>query len=175
MNGFYEIMNLESLWTLWFWIVHVVAWSMTSHFVLGVPFDAVLQANREKEEFGPWARHTDAMLRASIFRIVTYFRRSGAWIVGVWSFVLASLFTFALLWDNEFSIALLTVFLPLTAIYTITIRWALWIDANEFDPAELRLIVRKLRFWIQLFGVLAIIVAAACAILYWLHIHVPVG
>ncbi len=168
-------MNLESLWTLWFWIMHVIAWSMTSHFVLGVPFDAVLQANREKEEGGPWAHHADAMLRASVFRIVTYFKRLGTVLVGVWSFVIGSLLTCAILFSNEFCIAALTLLIPLTAIYGISVRWALWIDQSDFDPAELRKVVRRLRFWIQLFGVFGVMSAGANAVYYWIQTHVPVG
>ncbi|MEO0912515.1 MAG: hypothetical protein AAFY59_05935 [Pseudomonadota bacterium] len=173
MDQLREIMNLDSLWTLWFWIMHVMAWSLTSHFVLGVPFDAVLQANREKEDFGPWARHTDAMIRASVFRVVTYFRRIGTLLVGVWSFLIGSLLTFAILFENEFCMAVLTLFLPLTAIYAVSIRWALWIDEAALDPAELRQVLRRLRFWVQLFGVVGIMLAGANAVYFWVQTHVP--
>lgn len=174
MENLREIMNLESLWTVWFWVAHVLAWSLSSHFVLGVPFDAVQQAQREKEP-GPWSAHVDAMIKASVFRYVSYFRRSGALIVGMWCFILASAATFALGFGNEFSLALLTLFVPLTFIYGLSIRWALWMDRVEMDAAGRRKAVRRLRFWIQLFGVLGILGAALTAVYYWIQIHVPLG
>lgn len=175
MDEIREIMNLESLWTLWFWIMHVIAWSMTSHFVLGVPFDVIVQANREKDEAGPWTFHADAMIRASVFRVVSYFRKMGTVIVGVWSFLIGSLLTFAILFQNEFCMAALTFMLPLTAIYAVSIRWALWIDGTELGPTELRQAVRRLRFWVQLFGVIAVILAGAIAVYFWVQTHVPIG
>ncbi len=173
MEDLRRIMELDSLWTLWFWITHVAAWSITSHFTLGVPFDMVVQANREKNENGPWTLHCDAMIRASVFRIVTVFSRFGLAIVAIWSFILGSVLTFAVWYDNEFALALLTLFVPLTAIYTLSALRAFKMDRADLTPEDRRKALRGLRFWIQIIGILAIFGAAAAAIYTYIKDVVP--
>ena len=48
-----ELMNFQSFWSLWFWLTHAVAWSLASHFTMGVPYDLVVETNREEAEDGP--------------------------------------------------------------------------------------------------------------------------
>ncbi|MEM9431196.1 MAG: hypothetical protein AAGA32_17095 [Pseudomonadota bacterium] len=164
MEDLRRLMDLDSIWTLWFWIMHIMAWSLTSHFTLGVPYDVVVQANRERDEDGPWTQHCEAMIRASVFRLVTVFDQLGPAIVGIWAFMLGSISSFAILYDHEFSVALLTLFVPLTLVYSVTVMRARAIARNGLTGQPLRNAVRSLRIWNQFCGMLGLILAAAAAI-----------
>ena len=83
-----EYMSPDSFWTLWFWIAHVVTWSMASHFAMGVPYDMVVEANREKDEDGPWSRATEALILAQSFRFASMARRFGTALAAVVAFLI---------------------------------------------------------------------------------------
>ncbi|MEM8657896.1 MAG: hypothetical protein AAGF22_07350 [Pseudomonadota bacterium] len=158
-----ELMNFNSFWTIWFWLAHVVAWSMASHFTLGVPFDMVVEANREKEEGGPYARATDAMIQAQIFRFTTLFRRYGMLLSGSTAFLIAVLLTLGTLGDSEFARAMLSIMIPLTLIYIFTIRFAIRMEREGLSGATLRKALGKQRLINQLFGLLGISMAVLLA------------
>ncbi|MEO0388213.1 MAG: hypothetical protein AAF281_11895 [Pseudomonadota bacterium] len=164
MDDLRRLMDFDSLWTLWFWITHVMAWSLTSHFTMGVPFDMVVQANREQNKNGPWTTHCDAMIRASIFRLNAVFDRFGTAIVATWSFLIASLATSGVFFQIEFALALVTLLGPLTIIFSLTTWQARRMGAADLSPAGLRDGVRRLRFWNQVCGVVGIVLAATAAV-----------
>lgn len=164
MDELRHLMYFGSFWSLWFWIAQVITWSLTSHFTMGVPFDMILQANRENDETGAHARHCEALILAQVFRIVTIFRSFGAAIVGVWSFLIACLATLGIAFDSEFSLALLTILGPLTAVYALSARRAFALDAAGVRGPQLRLAIKRQRFVNQLIGLLAIASAAALAV-----------
>ncbi len=157
-------MDRDSFWTLWFWIMHVVAWSMASHFTMGVPFDMVSEAQREKTEDGPWHRATEALIQAQVFRFTTYTARFGAIMVGVSAFLNSVLLTLATLGDLEFARAMLTLFLPLTVIYVVTVRGALAIRRADLRGDALLLKVKRMRLVNQLIGLLGVSMAVILAI-----------
>ncbi|MEM8868863.1 MAG: hypothetical protein AAGE38_00565 [Pseudomonadota bacterium] len=159
-----ELMNFNSFWTIWFWLLHVVAWSMASHFTLGVPFDMVIEANRENDEQGPYARATEALILAQVFRFNALFKRYGAVLVGFTAFLLAVLVTLGTLGGSEFARAVFTLMLPLTLIYVFTIRFAARIDRDGLRGAGLRKALGRQRLLNQLIGVLGISLAVILAV-----------
>lgn len=173
MSVLRELMVLESIWTIWFWIAHAVAWSMASHFAMGVPWDMVLQANREKDEDGPWSRAADGMIRAQVFRFTEIGQRFGTGLVGVTAFVLAAAGTLAVQAELEFARAALTFLVPLTAIYALSFRTATRMKVQALAGRPLRDEVRKQRFWNQFIGVLAIAGAAATGVWQFLSNLTP--
>lgn len=158
-------MNFDSFWTLWFWITHAVAWSLASHFAMGVPHDTIVEANRENTEDGPWAQAAEAMILAQVFRFTTMARRYGALLTGFSAFLLSALLTLGILADLEFARALCTLLIPLTLIYALTIRTAERIDARAPRGRALRDVVRRQRLVNQLVGLLGL--ASAIMIAVW--------
>lgn len=159
-----DLMNFSSFWTLWFWIAHVIAWSMASHFTLGVPFDIVQEADREAGEDGPWVHAAEAMIHAQAFRFASYGRRFGPLMTGVSAFIISVCITLSILADLELARALLTFFVPLTLVYIVTMRFARRVEADGLTGAALRKKLRMQRLVNQLIGLLAIAMAVMFAI-----------
>jgi len=171
-----ELMNFDSFWSFWFWILHVVTWSMASHFTMGVPYDLVIQANREEAEDGPYQHAAEAMINAQIFRFTAMWRRHALLLTGFSAFLISMLATLGTLGRLEFARALLTILGPLTLLYVLTIRKALKMERWALTGAPLRRAIWRQRFVNQLVGLLAIIMAVILAIyqavlsievLYW--------
>lgn len=165
MTAIRELMSFDSFWTLWFWICHVAAWSLASHFTMGVPYDMVQEANREKTESGPWAQAAEAMILAQVFRFTTIARHYGTLLTGFTAFILAMIATLATLADLEFARALGTIMFPLALIYALTIRTAERIDRDAPRGRALRVRVRNQRLVNQFVGLLGITSAVGLALL----------
>ncbi|NNU80734.1 hypothetical protein HMH01_09825 [Halovulum dunhuangense] len=157
-------MDFGSFWTVWFWICHVATWSVLSHFALGVPFDMILEVNREKSEDGPWARATEALILAQVFRYTALGRRYGVVLTGVTAFLVTVLLTFSVMEQMELARALATILLPMTVIYATSLQTAFRIERRGLRGADLRGAVRFQRLVNQLIGLLAIMAAVALAI-----------
>lgn len=156
-------MNLDSFWTLWFWITHVIAWSMASHFTMGVPYDMVIEANREKVEDGPYARATEALIQAQVFRFAALGRKYGVLLTGFSAFLLATLITLGTLGDLEFARALLTFLVPLTLVYVTTVQAAIKAQSAGTRDADLRAVIKRQRIINQLIGLLGVSLAVVAA------------
>ena len=159
-----EYMSPDSFWTLWFWIAHVVTWSMASHFAMGVPYDMIVEANREKAEDGPWARATEAIILAQSFRFASMARRFGTALAAVAAFLITMLLTLSIRSDFEFARAVATILVPLSLVYVLTVRMAIRIENRALRGQALRLMIRNLRLQNQLIGLMAICAAVAVAI-----------
>lgn len=157
-------MHRDSFWTIWFWITHVVAWSLASHFTLGVPYDMVLEAQREKSEDGPWMQAAEAMILAQAFRFTSYTDRFGPILMGVSAFVLSVLTTLGTLGDLEFARAMLTLVFPITLIYIVSIRGAFHIRDNGIRGADLLVRIKWMRIYNQLIGLIGVAMAVTLAI-----------
>ncbi|MSU89951.1 hypothetical protein GE300_10055 [Rhodobacteraceae bacterium 2CG4] len=169
-----EFMSPDSFWTLWFWIAHVVAWSMASHFAMGVPYDMIVEANRETAEDGPWARATEAMILAQAFRFTAMARRFGVAAAAAVAFLLSMLVTLGLHTDIEFARAVATILGPLTLIYVLTVRTAFRIEQTHARGAALRRMIRTQRLQNQMIGLMAIAIAVAVAVWEVMRNIVPI-
>ncbi len=173
METLSEFMIFESFWSVWFWAVHVMAWSLAAHFAMGVPWDMVLEANREAREDGPWAQATEAMILAQVFRFTTLFRRLGVLVTGSAAFLASVLVTLGTLGQAEMARALASLILPLVLIYTLTVRTAFAIERDAPRGAALRRRIRNQRLANQAVGLLAIACAVALAVWEALRTMVP--
>ena len=43
-----QVIDLRSFSSVWYWIGLAVVWSSVSHWVLGVPYDLIMRARRNK-------------------------------------------------------------------------------------------------------------------------------
>lgn len=154
-----ELMNFDSFWTLWFWLAHVIAWSMASHFTMGVPYDVVIEANREEGEDGPYAQAAEAMLQAQMFRFARLGERYGVGLTGAVAFLLTVLATLGILADLEFARALATIVGPLTFIYVLTILAAISWRRKGLSGAALRAVLKRQRIINQLVGLMGVLLA----------------
>lgn len=161
----FELIEMTSFWSVWYWVVTVVAWSMTAHWTLGVPYDLVMAANRDDEIF---AGHCDTMVYINIYRIIYYFSKGGPYFIGFVSFFLTVLATLGFYSGYEFAMALFMLLGPLTIPMAFSVRLAYWIDRVQPLGEELRRVLRRRRLWNQVTGMFAIIMAMAVGIYHYL-------
>lgn len=159
------MVRFDSLWSVWFWIAHVVSWSLLGHFPMAVPYDMVTVANRAGDETSPAAVHCQAMIDAAVWRIVTIFRRIGPLVTGSWFFILSVIGTLGFGFKQELALAVLTILGPMTLVYVFAIHTAFRIDATGARGAEARGLLRRQRLISQIIGLFAIINAAALAVI----------
>jgi len=75
----FELIDMRSFSNLWFWIALAVMWSTTSHWVLGVPWDMVLRAQREG---GQYEEDLLDIVRINTNRLLHIGTVSGLWLLG---------------------------------------------------------------------------------------------
>ncbi len=159
-------MDTTSFWSLWYWILTVVTWSMTSHWTIGVPYDAVVRADKQG---GVFVDHLEALVDINVHRLLYYFERGGAYFAGFLGFVLAALATLGIYLGSEVAFALLMLLAPLSLVMLFSIRFAFRVRREGWCGAELRKRLRWRRFWNQMIGTLAISASASVAV--WFHLH----
>lgn len=159
-------MDLTSFWSLWYWFLIVITWSMTSHWTIGVPFDAVVRADRQG---GVFEDHLDALVEINVHRLLYYFERGGVYFAAFIGFILATLATLGFYLGSEVAMAVFMLAAPLSIVMLFSVRFAYRIRREGWQGAELRKRLRWRRFWNQLIGTIAISATATVAV--WFHLH----
>lgn len=161
-----QVIDMSSFSSLWFWIGVVVFWSLSSHFVLGVPYDMVIRARRHGGE----AEHDlQDMVRASVNRILYLVNAAGLFIVCFAMFWLSIFVTLAFYYEIEFARAILCFYVPLLVISTLSVRAAKKIKAiGPTGPALHRCLLYH-RLSIQGVGMFSVTGTSLWGI--WLNLH----
>jgi hypothetical protein len=108
--------------SLWYWVLHVVVWTLVCYRTLGVPLDMLLRARHE-----PGAAERVALLaRLSAERIVGIHDLAGAPIAAAAGFLLAALAALGFLSGLEGAQAAFALLLPLAAVAYSKLRLALF-------------------------------------------------
>lgn len=163
--------DLRSFSNIWFWIALAVLWSNVTHYVLGVPYDMVLRARR----LGAWAMaDLEAMTNAQARRRVLFLRGSGVWIVGFWAAMISALLVLAISFQFELAQALSLLFVPLTLVGFLGIRFALRQDAAPLTGEALVTALIHHRFAVQALGLLAVFLTTMWGMWYNLALR-PFG
>jgi len=167
MPGFYLI-ETTSYWNVWYWIVTVVAWSMTAHWTLGVPYDAIRQADRKGGDF---AEHCDLQAHINARRLIYYFDRGGPYFIGFVAFVLALIGGWGFYQGFEMAQAFFLLAAPLVFSSLFTIRLAYRIKEEALQGEDLRKALRRRRIWNQFIGMVAITITAIFAVYHYIVIN----
>lgn len=165
----FEVIDMRSFSNLWYWIALAVLWSSVSHWILGVPYDAILRARRGKPEGAMQDLHD--ITRVNVNRILYISEISGSWLTLFGSAVLTILALSAFLYDVEFAQAVFLMLGPMAILGLMTVRTARRIRTNALQGDALikRLLIH--RFMTQLVGVAAIFVTA----MYGMYKNLYVG
>ncbi len=157
----FDLVEFTSFWSIWFWVIVVVSWSVTSHWTLGVPFDLILQADRKG---GEWVDHCDRVARTNIFRLVYYFRNAGIALMTLAGFGLAAIGTLGFYANIEFFRAIFVLSIPHAVVGIFTVRLAFILDRQKPEPEALRKALKRRRFWTQFTGLIGIAFCAGVAV-----------
>ena len=152
-----EVIDTRSFSNLWYWIVLVVYWSMSSQRVVGVPFDLILRARRQG---GQAEADMEAMVAINVRRFLGISRTAAVPMFAILSFVLTVLLTLAIFYRSQFAQAVLFLFCPMIFVSWLSLRTALLIEAVDKNGVALyrRLILHRRQ--VQMVGLLAIMITA---------------
>ena len=163
-----EVIDLRSFSNLWYWIGLAVIWSSTSHFVLGVPYDLILRAQRQGGEV---MRDLLDIVRVNVNRYLYVGRVAGHWLLG---FVAAFFTGLALLgwyYRIEFCQALFLLLFPMVFVGALSLYRAGQIDASRPEGEALFKLLHRHRVQTQGIGILAIFITAT----WGMYMNLEVG
>ncbi|MCB1394746.1 MAG: component of SufBCD complex [Rhodobacter sp.] len=158
MNGYdsiFSTIDVRSFSSIWFWIAVAVAWSNTTHFILGVPFDMVQRAKRRG---GTVMEDLEVLTMIQVRRRLQIIRSGGVWLVAFWSAILTTLAMLGFGYGHELAQALTLLLLPLTLAAWLGLRMAARFEADPPSGAALTRALTLHRLLIQGIGLLAILI-----------------
>ncbi|PZX18500.1 hypothetical protein LX81_01134 [Palleronia aestuarii] len=153
----FELIDMRSFSNLWYWIALAVMWSTASHYVLGVPYDMVVRASRKGRGDGG---DLEALVAIRVRRLLHIARSSGLWLVGLGALGLAVLATLGFWYGVEFAQAVFLLAMPMSIVWLMSVTTARRIERSGLAGRDLRRCLRRLRFWIQVLGVVSIFVTS---------------
>lgn len=153
----YTLIDLRSFSNLWFWIMLAVQWSMTSHWVMGVPFDMVLRARRKGDAAVEDLNRLAQITAGRLLYIVTV---SGLWIAGFAAFALTTLAVLGFGYGIEFAQAVFCLVAPMAAVFGLSLRMARRVAGGQTSDTALVRALMLLRLRIQGVGMVSIFVTS---------------
>lgn len=155
----FETIDMRSFSNLWYWIGLAVMWSVSSHWILGVPFDMVLRARRA----GPGSEAAEDLVdlaRIGVLRTLRVARIAGVWITGIAAFLLTGMIVLGFGYGVEFAQALFFMIAPLFGLQVLALRTARKIRAEDPDLARLCQMLHRHRVMVQVIGMAMIFVTS---------------
>ena len=156
-DAIFQVIDLGSFSSLWYWIAVAVAWSTVSHCVIGVAFDVVQRAKRHGGE--AMVELAD-MTRLCVNRQLNITAMAGAWILGFVCFLLSSLLILGVWYDVELALAVFMLALPMTIVGATALSTSRLIAATGPEGEDLIRILTRHRLWTQIVGMSSIFLTA---------------
>ncbi|WP_417248775.1 component of SufBCD complex [Celeribacter sp.] len=153
----FEVIDMRSFSNLWYWIALAVLWSTASHFVLGVPFDLALKAQRQG---GARMADLEDLVRINVSRLLGIAEVSGLFIVGIVSMLLTMLIVLAVFYGVEFAQALALMAVPMSFVFLMNLRLARRLAATAPRGDDLVAALRRHRLKTQIIGMISIFITA---------------
>ena len=164
-----SLIDMRSFSNLWYWVGLAVMWSSLSHYILGVPFDMVQRARRQK---GEAMADLEVMVDVQVRRQLNILHAGGVWVVTFWAAMLTTLVILGFGYRIEVAQALALMLLPMTGVFALGFRLArkLEIEAPRGEALTRRLVWHRLT--IQVIGLISILITALWGMWYTLSLSV---
>lgn len=156
LDGVATALYTSSFTSLWYWIFLALAWNSLSHWTMGVPYDAVVRADRKGGEF---AAHVDDIAHAMSLRMVHVMRVARVYLAAAGGFVLSGLLVASFGFGFEFAQAILVFVGPLSLVAAKEAMFAERVVAQNLRGSDLRRALFWQRFQTQLAGVVSLVLA----------------
>lgn len=156
-RALFQVIDLRSFSSLWYWIAVVVLWSSVSHWVLGVPFDLIQRARRSG---GEAEEDLVDMVRINVNRLLSIAASAGLILIAFVGFMLTSLGVLGFWYQVELAQATFLMALPLSLVGAVSLSTARLIRATEPMGDPLYAVLHRHRLWTQVIGMIAIFVTA---------------
>nr|WP_275116119.1 component of SufBCD complex [Aliiroseovarius subalbicans] len=144
---------MRSFSNLWYWIALAVAWSTTSHWVLGVPFDMIQRAARHG---GQAATDMEDMVRINADRLLYIAGVSGLWLLGIVCAILTTLALLGFWYWVEFAQAVFLLAFPMTIVGILSLNAARVIRDTHLQGVALQKRLNRHRIHTQIVGMISI-------------------
>ena len=148
-----QLIDMRSFSTLWYWVMLAVYWSLSSHWVLGVPHDMIHRARRVG---GDAVTDLECLVRINTQRMLFYAREAYLPLIGVTAFIFTVLVLLGFLYNIEFAQALLFIFVPAIIQGLLGIRASRLIEAGEGEGEALFRRLFRHRIMTQTLGVVCL-------------------
>lgn len=156
-NVIFQVIDLRSFSSIWYWIMLAVLWSSISHYVLGVPFDLITRARRHG---GAAQDDMVDLVRISVNRMLGIAQTAGLILTGIVSFGLTMLCLLGFVYGIELAQAMFLIALPLAIVGAVTMSSARRIRAADPEPEQLYGMLLRHRLWTQVIGMISIFITA---------------
>jgi hypothetical protein len=156
-NILFQVIDLRSFSSVWYWIMLAVLWSSVSYYVLGVPFDLITKARRLG---GQHQEDMVDLVRINVNRMLVIAQTAGIILTGVVFFLLTTLALLGFVYDVELAQAVFLIALPLSIVGAVSLSSARKIRCADPEPAQLYGMLMRHRLWTQIIGMCAIFVTA---------------
>ncbi|MEL6642223.1 MAG: component of SufBCD complex [Pseudomonadota bacterium] len=156
-EAIFDVINVRSFSSLWYWIAVAVLWSSLSHWVLGVPFDLISRARRRG---GDAEQDLIDVVRVNVNRLLSIMDSSAAWLIGIVCFIVTSLLVMGVYYRIEFAQAVLFMVVPLCVVGALCVWSARRIQNQAEDVQMLFKMLATHRLWTQLIGMVSIFLTA---------------
>ncbi|OCX63134.1 hypothetical protein BFP70_13065 [Thioclava sp. SK-1] len=161
----FSTISVRSFSSLWYWVALAAIWSSVSHWVIGVPYDAVLRARRNKDEA---AENLVLLARVNVHRYRMIGQDAGVVLAVIVPFGLTMLAVLGFGYGYELAQAVFLVAFPLVLTMIMTLRAAarIWPVIETSDPEQVARALSKHRLKVQAIGIFAMLVTALWGMLF---------
>ena len=156
-RALFQVIDLQSFSSLWYWMAVAVVWSSVSHYVLGVPYDMIQRARRNG---GQAEQDLHDMVRICVNRLLHISHAAGMILLGFACFLLSSLCVMGFWYGAELAQAVFLIAFPLSLVGALSLSTARAIAATAPEGEDLYSALNKHRFWTQTIGMIAIFITA---------------
>jgi len=153
----FELIDIRSFSSLWFWIMLAVVWSMASHWVVGIPYGMVTRA---RHEGGQSAKDLQDMILISINRRPMISPLWGMSLLSLICFGLTALVVLGFVYRVETAQALFLLGFPLSLVWALNLSTARSIIQEQATGPALYKRLTRLRAYVRAIGIVAIFVTA---------------
>jgi hypothetical protein len=156
----FETFAGASFQSVWYWVLHVVVWTLACYRTLGVPHDMLIRARRLPEI----GERVDVLAGLACERVGGIYDLFGAPIAAASAFILTVVFVFGFWTGIEAAQAAFLLLQPLAVIGYSKLRLALAVRSQRMSGPKLVLALARRRIWHQFIAVLAMLAAVTMAL-----------
>lgn len=156
-RALFQVIEIRSFSSIWYWMAVAVVWSSVSHYVLGVPYDMIQRARRNG---GQAEQDLHDMVRICVNRLLHISQLAGMILLGFACFILSSLAVMGFWYGAELAQAVFLIAFPLSLVGAMSLVSARDIAAKDPLGEALYSALNKHRFWTQTIGMVAIFITA---------------
>lgn len=153
----FQVIDIESFASLWYWMAVAVVWSSISHYVLGVPYDMIQRARRNG---GQAEQDLHDMVRICVNRLLHISHTAGMILLAFACFVLTSLAVMGFWYGAELAQAVFLLAFPMSLVGAMSLATARQIAATNPQGDALYSALNRHRLWVQVIGMIAIFITA---------------